>query len=364
MARGLYIHIPFCLQKCAYCDFVSFTCGNREEYINKLCRELKLWKGEKIDSIFIGGGTPTSLPSSLLEKLFSSVNSVFNILPGAEWTIEANPGTMTDEKLRIIKSFGANRISIGVQSFIDNELKLLGRIHTAKEAKNSLILARKYFSNINIDLMSAICEQTLSSFLFSLNTALSFEPEHLSCYSLILEENTPLYNENQKKPLPLPDEDEERDIYYCLCETMEKYGYLHYEISNFARTSFSCRHNLKYWRCEEYIGAGLAAHSYIDSKRIANTSNMSEYLAGSIQKESVLLSDKDKISEFIIMSLRLNEGVDTNEYSKRFKRDFYSDYRNIIDKFLSLHLLRRTSSGFGLTKTGIDVSNSVMCEFV
>lgn len=364
MARGLYIHIPFCMKKCAYCDFVSFTCSDREGYISALCGELDTWRGECVDSIFIGGGTPTCLDARLLERLLSYINSCFKITSDCEWSTEANPKTVDSEKLEILRAGGVNRLSVGVQSFSDSELARTGRVHNADEAAETLELVGRYFDNFNIDIISALPGQSIESFSNTIDRALSFSPSHISCYSLILEEGTPLFEENERAPLNLPDEDSEREMYALAQIKLEKAGYRQYEISNFAKPNRECRHNLKYWHCEEYIGAGLAAHSYIGGTRIGNTTDMKSYLAGNRTEEKITLSGRDMRAEFIIMALRLAEGVSTAEYTRRFGRDFAADYSAQLDKFIKLNLIEKTPAGFRLTERGISVSNSVMCEFV
>lgn len=361
--RGLYVHIPFCVQKCSYCDFVSFTCGEKDAYLGALEDEFDSWRGERIDSVFIGGGTPTSLDAKQLERLLCCINTRFDVK--GEFTIEANPKTLDCKKLDVLKSGGVNRISVGVQSFNDIELKSIGRIHNADDAKRTISLIHDCgFDNVSIDLMSALPNQTLKSFRQTLDTAINLGLTHISCYSLILEEGTPLWREHTNSALKLPDEDTEREMYALAQDVLEASGYRQYEISNFAKDGFECRHNLKYWRCEEYIGTGLAAHSYIDGVRTANTADMAEYLAGGRVCERTVLSGEDMRAEYIIMALRLAEGVKTDDFYRRFGVDFYSEYRDITDKFIKLGLMERTDSGYRLTVNGINVSNSVMCEYV
>ena len=363
MSNGLYIHIPFCMKKCKYCDFVSFECGDKDAYIDALINELKQYTGTEIDTVFIGGGTPTTLDLKQTERLFSHINNTFKLAKDTEWTVEANPSTFDSEKLKLMKVLGANRLSIGVQSFSDIELKALGRIHTAEKAKEAIELAKEYFENINIDIISAVPNQTKASFVKTLDTATSLNPTHISCYSLILEEGTPLFAEYEQGKLILPDEDEEREIYENACERLEREGFLQYEISNFAKKGFECRHNLKYWHLNDYIGAGVAAHSLIGDKRRENTSDLSKYIKGEYIEIEEILSKNDLKFEYIIMTLRLIDGLSSREYSERFASDFYTDYKEQVDKFINLGLMQRTDTGFSLTKRGISLSNSVLCEF-
>lgn len=365
MARGLYVHIPFCVRKCAYCDFVSFAHGDKNSYLDALFSELNSRRGEAVDSIFIGGGTPSCLTAAQMERLLSYINSCFKILPDCEWSVEANPKTLDADKLALMREAGVNRLSVGVQSFSDGELLRIGRIHNSFDALQTIDLARRAgFDNINIDLMSALPEQSYESFEKTLEAAVGLKPEHISCYSLILEEGTPLYEENERGGLVLPDEETERAMYALAQKKLAEAGYIQYEISNFAKPNRECRHNLKYWRCEEYIGAGLAAHSYIEGERFFNTSDLGEYLGGTHEKGRQRLTEDDKKAEFIIMALRLREGLSECEFRRRFGVDFYESYRDITDKFLKLGLMEKTLSGFRLTDEGICVSNSVMCEYV
>ncbi len=363
MPKGLYIHIPFCMKKCKYCDFVSFECGDKDAYIDALINELEGYRGTEVDTIFIGGGTPTTLNLKQTERIFSHISNTFNISKDAEWTVEANPSTFDSEKLKLMRALGANRLSVGVQSFSNAELKALGRIHTAEKAKDALVIAGEYFNNINIDIISAVPNQTKKSFINTLDTAISLKPTHISCYSLILEEGTPLFKEYELGKLILPDEDEEREIYETACETLEKSGFMQYEISNFAKAGYECRHNLKYWHLENYIGAGLAAHSLIDGTRRENTCDLKGYISGEYLDIEEKLSAKDIKFEFIIMTLRLKVGLCEKEYKERFGTYFYSDYKEQIDRFINLGLMMRTEDGFSLTKRGISLSNSVLCEF-
>lgn len=364
MAKGLYIHIPFCVKKCKYCDFVSFECGDKDAYIDALICELESYRGTEVDTVFIGGGTPTTLDNRQTERLFSCINGIFNIAKNAEWTVEANPSTFDREKLELMRALGVNRLSVGVQSFSDNELKALGRIHTAEKAKEALSIARDCFDNINIDIISAVPNQTKDSFLETLDTAISLEPTHISCYSLILEEGTPLFQEYEKGMLKLPDEDTEREIYDIACEMLERAGFMQYEISNFAKKGFECKHNLKYWHLNDYIGAGVAAHSLSDGVRRENTCDLVRYIGGEKLITEEQLSEKDIRFEFIIMTLRLIKGIDEGEYAERFGRCFYDDYKLQLDRFINLGLMRKTDTGFALTKRGISLSNSVLCEFL
>lgn len=364
---GLYIHIPFCVKKCKYCDFVSFQ--NRDEfkdrYINCLIKEAAEYKGENIDTVFIGGGTPTTLSCVQLEKLLSALRENFNIDKNAEFTCEMNPGTADKDKLRVLKRCGVNRLSMGVQSFCDDELKKIGRIHTAAQADGAIRDARECgFENISIDLMSALPSQTFESFKKTLLHAVEKNPEHISCYSLILEENTPLYAEYEAGKLILPSEDDERDMYEFACNFLEKNGYAQYEISNFAKEGKCSRHNMKYWQCREYIGLGIAAHSYYKGVRYYNTSDLPVYLSRNFHSDGkITLTLEDKIEEFMIMGLRMTAGISRTEFKRRFNISVDDVFREEIKKFVSGGFLCDDGENIRLSRKGISVSNSVMCEF-
>lgn len=366
--RGLYIHIPFCIKKCKYCDFTSFA-GREDlffDYSAKICDEMSGYKGEKIDSIFIGGGTPSLLDISDLKLITDSLYKTFDIEKNCEFTMESNPKTLSDEKLYELRKMGVNRLSIGVQSFNDEELFKIGRIHNEKDAENAVISAKKAgFSNINIDLMFSLPGQIADSFKKTLKTAVDLDVQHISCYSLILEEGTPLFEEYERNEITLPDEECDREMYKYACRELAKSGFLQYEISNFAKNSFECKHNLKYWNCDEYIGLGVAAHSYFENKRFFNTNSVEKYLKGEYREaKKEKLTIDDKIKEFVIMGLRKTEGISKTEFYERFNKDFDKLYEERINKFKKLNLIDEKGDFIFLTFEGINVSNSVLCEFV
>lgn len=364
---GLYIHIPFCEKKCKYCDFVSFSDRNeyKKRYISALSEELKEYSGIKADTVFIGGGTPSCLDEEELESVLRTalLYSDRNI---REFTVEANPHTLNRTKLKIMKECGVSRISIGVQSFDDSELKKIGRIHTAVQAIETVELVRSEgFSNFSLDLMSALPGQSFESFKSTLETAVLQEPAHISCYSLILEEGTPLYRECERGGLSLPDEDTEREMYEYACSYLEKNGYKRYEISNFSKPGKESLHNMKYWRCEDYIGAGLAAHSCFRGERFYNTSDLAAYLSGHFRcAKPKKLTLADKVEEFFIMGLRMSEGVSRTEFFRRF--GFWPEkvYGAELAKFIGHGLLKEKGDRICLSERGISVSNSILCEFV
>ena len=366
--QGVYIHIPFCVQKCRYCDFVSY-CGQEDihaEYIEVLGREIAQYHGIEADTVFIGGGTPTILKPALLERLLSLIQEHLRLAEYTEFSVEANPKTLSPEKLRILKTGGVNRLSIGVQSFCDEELRILGRIHSAADAYNTVWMAKNSgFENVNLDLMAALPGQTRRGFQRTLEQAVKLEPTHISCYSLILEEGTPLAADYERGYFQVPDEDEDREIYDYTCAFLAEQGYMQYEISNFARPGFSCRHNLKYWECREYIGLGAAAHSFDGAVRRENTPVLAEYLEGrGIGRIEAVLNREDKISEYIIMGLRKTDGVAAEDFFRRFGTEINAVYGKEIRKFLAGGFMQNKNGRIFLTRKGISVSNSVLCEFI
>lgn len=366
--KGLYIHIPFCVRKCKYCDFVSFTdkADFFDEYIDKLIIEANEYSSEKIDTVFIGGGTPSVLSAKQLKKLIIGITSIFKLADSCEFTIEINPKTLDEEKLRVLRNCGVNRLSVGVQSFCDKELEAIGRIHDAKTAYNTVELIKNYgFDNFNIDIMLGLPNQAKESLEHTLKTAVSLNPTHISCYSLILEENTPLLLEYENGIYPTLSDEDDRELYSFAKAFLKNNNYEQYEISNFSKKGYSSKHNLKYWNCDEYIGLGVAAHSYIDGERFYNTSDFKEYLNGNFHcEEKIMLSTEDKISEYIIMRLRLSDGIFEEEFYKRFNKDFYLLYKNQLDNFIKSGFIKYENKAYKLSDKGINVSNSIMCEFV
>ena len=318
-----------------------------------------------LNSIFFGGGTPSLLTTNEFEKIVDAIKGSFMILPDCEFTIEANPKTLDEEKLRAFVECGVNRLSIGLQSIHENELKILGRIHSFDDFLESYKMARACgIENINIDLMYGIPEQTMDSFEETLHRIIDLNPEHISLYGLILEEGTPFYA--IKDSLDLPAEDSECDMYYLAAKVLSSAGYSHYEISNYAKPEYHCRHNLKYWRCEEYIGVGLAAYSYFDGRRFANTDNTQEYLKSGWTKYDCqdVLSVADLAYEYVMLGLRLAEGFSPEEYKSRFSADFLEGRANIIDKFLRAGYITLKNGRIALTESGFYVSNSIINELI
>ncbi len=368
--RGLYIHVPFCVRKCNYCDFCSFGISEiawREKYIDRLCTEIESYKGQDItiDSVFFGGGTPSLLTPDEFRRIVCTVRECFVVSPLAEFTVEANPKTLDEKKLLNFVECGVNRLSIGLQSIHENELKILGRIHNFEGFLESYNLARRCgIKNLNVDLMYGIPEQTMDSFEKTLKKIIKLSPEHISLYGLILEEGTPFFK--MKEDLPLPSEDTECDMYYLAAKMMADSGYSHYEISNYARPGLECRHNLKYWHCDEYIGVGVSAYSYFGGCRFGNTDDIDEYLSSPCTKYDYRERlDVDSLAyEYVMLGLRLAEGISLDEYKYRFGRDFLSGREKIIDDLKVGGYLSVDNGRIRLTEKGFYVSNSILTELI
>ncbi len=378
MTAGIYLHIPFCVKKCLYCDFISGTNSKEtiENYINSMVNEIESTDiKQDVDSVFIGGGTPSSIPPEYIAKVVDCLRIKLGnrFLKDSEITIETNPKTISENALKIYHDAGINRISMGLQSCIDSELKSLGRIHTFKDFLDSYNIATRYFDNINIDLISGIPHQTMDSFKESLKKVGDLNPNHISVYSLIIEEGTPfyeMYGPGGKFKDSLPNEDIDREMYHFTKEYLSTLGYNRYEISNYAKENKESRHNLKYWKGNNYYGFGIAAASLVDNIRYKNTDNLKEYIdaMGSPEKIRItqeILDIEDCMSEYMILGLRLIKGVSPKEFKARFNEDMENKYGDILNKYLNMGLLHTTIDGnFALTDKGLDVSNSVMEEFL
>ena len=421
----LYIHIPFCARKCAYCDFLSFAAPERvyRDYMDKLLEEIcgqgPNFQEYRVSTIFVGGGTPSILPADLIMELFATLSENFDISPDAEITMEANPGTLTMEKLEVYRQSGVNRLSIGLQSADDKELKYLGRIHSYDSFLKSFQRARQAgFKNINVDLMSALPGQDVHSWKNTLKKVMMLKPEHISAYSLIIEEGTPFYErfgEPQRKwgcgtqmagtenagmeareagadrgsavPAPktaaevaaraavmtlpdLPDEDTDREMYHLTKEMMAAHGYERYEISNYAKEGYECHHNIGYWTGVEYLGLDLGASSYTYGYRYHNTENLQEYLSlnlyegGAAARDIEELSLEDKMEEFMFVGLRMMNGVSGSEFLDRFGQNMWNVYGDALKKLEQQGLIEVDAPMVRLTELGIDVSNVVLSEFL
>ncbi|ELC8466463.1 radical SAM family heme chaperone HemW [Clostridium perfringens] len=372
---SLYIHIPFCAQKCLYCDFPSFARKDhlRKAYIEALNKEIISLREKhnnlEINTIFIGGGTPSVLEADELECLLKEVAKL-NMAKDVEYSMECNPGNLTEEKLEVMKKYGVNRISMGLQAKQDNLLKGLGRIHNYKTFKENFLLAKKVgFNNINVDLMFGLPNQRLNEWEETLREIISLEPAHISAYSLIIEEGTAFYNLYENDKLKLPTEEEERKMYHLAKKILEENGFNQYEISNYAKEGKECRHNLAYWNMDNWIGVGSAAASYINGKRIKNISSVEGYINSINEKreaveEIINNSKNDNMEEFMFMGLRKINGIDENEFKNRFSMNINDVYGEILNKYIDEGLLIRESGRIFLSEKGIEISNIIMADFL
>ncbi|WP_373898905.1 radical SAM family heme chaperone HemW [Haloimpatiens sp. FM7315] len=367
-AVALYIHIPFCKQKCFYCDFPSFS-GKESlmiDYAKALSFEISQVKN-RVKTIFIGGGTPTYLSLdgwNIIKKALDKLNKMENL----EFTIEGNPGSFTEDKLKFFKDMGVNRLSIGVQAMQDDILRSLGRIHTVEDFKNSFNMARNIgFDNINLDIMFGVPNQSLKDYENTLKEAVKMNPEHISCYSLIIEEGTKFCN--NLKNLSLPSEEEERLMYETTIKILKNSGYEQYEISNYSKVNKECRHNLVYWSLEDYIGCGSSAHSYVKGSRYRNEIDINEYILkikekGNAKVEEKINTRKNNMEEFMFLGLRKNKGISKEDFYRKFKLDIYSVYGNTIEKYKKLNFIVDKGDNIYLTQSGLQVSNNIMSDFL
>lgn len=377
---GIYIHIPFCKQKCYYCDFVSYSnkCSEVKEYIESLKKEIGEFdfSNYKVTSIYIGGGTPSYIDSIYIVEILSELKEKLkcNLIEfkDIEITIEVNPGTVDTKKLNDYKKSGINRLSIGLQNTKNDILKKIGRIHTYQEFLEIYKLARETgFKNINIDLMIGIPGQKIGDLKNTLQDIIKLEPEHISVYSLIIEENTPIEKMLENGEIKLPDEDLERNMYWYVKNTLELNGYNHYEISNFAKLGKESRHNLNCWNQEEYIGFGVAAHSYLNGIRFSNTINVEEYIQhieNNRKEENIQIEEnqslEDKKNEFMMLGFRKIQGVDIARFKEKFIDNPIFLYREKLNKLVEEGLIEVDLNHIKLTNKGIDLANLVFEEFV
>lgn len=395
----IYVHIPFCPKKCAYCDFLSFP-GNlrmRREYTDKLLEEIRYQsdfvKEYQVVSVFFGGGTPSALEPGDITALMKALKENYDLAPQAEITMEANPGVMKAEEAAVWRSAGINRISMGLQSADDTELQYLGRIHTYDEFLKSFQRVRMAgFTNVNVDLISGIPGQTVESWKNTLKKTAMLKPEHISAYSLIVEEGTPYYerygdhvevnacemSQEERRRLmalpDLPDEDGEREMYYLTKSFLKKQGYGRYEISNYARPGFECRHNIGYWTGIEYLGLGLGASSLLNGWRFHNTPDYGEYIAahleeeeefiGAFRQEIEQLHVKSRMEEFMFLGLRLTWGVSADAFINAFGQNIRSVYGSVLDGLIRDGLLVSRDGYYRLTERGLDISNYAMSRFL
>lgn len=414
---GLYIHIPFCVKKCNYCDFLSGPAdeATKQNYFEALANEIKSYEDRtevyQVSTVFIGGGTPSSVDAVYIKNILDLVKMIFAVKKDPEITIEINPGTLgvgqghiNKEKLLLYKEAGINRISFGLQSTEEKYLKLLGRIHSYDDFEKNYLLARELgFENINVDLMSALPGQTLSDWEETLKKVLGLKPEHISAYSLIIEEGTNFYerySEGKELASQLPDEDTDRLMYQRTKEILKEYGYQRYEISNYAKPGFECKHNLTYWIGTEYLGLGLGSASLLKKVRFHNAEDINEYLElcnngrnydytnseKRLNSENIKLADDSKenflrdildirreveplskeqqMEEFMFLGLRVLEGVSRKNFFERFQVELEEVYKSVLDKLMKQKLLAEREDRIYLTDYGIDISNAVLAEFL
>lgn len=377
---SIYIHIPFCIRKCLYCDFLSFPVDSdkRKSYVNSLCREIMSatpdYQEYQVISVFFGGGTPSVLPAEELIRILDTVRAHYRLAPDAEITIEMNPGTADADKLRQYITAGMNRLSIGLQTADDQELARIGRIHDYKTFLTTYELARAAgFANINIDIMAALPGQSISSYEHTLHTVTSLDPEHISAYSLILEEGTPLY-ERQSEYL-FPTEEEDREMYRLTKQYLASHGYHRYEISNYAKKRYECRHNKVYWQRGDYAGFGLGASSMVQNVRWKNPEDMAVYEAyvektavrqenGQNVLEKQVLTEKEQMEEYMFLGLRMMQGVDCHDFMRTFGQRIEEIYGGPLEHLYRQGLLVREDDHIRLTDLGIDVSNHVLSQFL
>lgn len=380
MKKGisLYLHIPFCVRKCRYCDFLSVSdCSYtmQKEYLRGLQAELRAWRemaeSYQVKSVFLGGGTPSVLAEGWMEELFHALYEIWEMAPQVEITIEANPGTLTRKKLIEYRTCGINRLSLGLQSAVNQELASLGRIHTYEQFLANYQLAREEgFRNINVDLMSALPGQNLHIYGKSLARVVQLEPEHISAYSLIIEPGTP-FAEDEEILKQLPSEETERRMYHYTKKILQSLGYERYEISNYAKPGYACYHNQVYWTGGEYLGLGLGAASYWNGMRFHNTGNFEKYLREmqrgditAIREEIISDTKKSRMEEYMFLGLRMMQGVSAAVFEKRFGKSMEEQYGGVIGKYMEQGCLTWDGEWLRLTERGIDVSNQVMADFL
>lgn len=366
---GIYIHIPFCKQKCYYCDFVSYANKEcfTEKYIESLISEIESFQNDEVvDTIYIGGGTPSYINEKYIEKIINVIRKKFNVIEDAEITIEINPGTITKEKLELYKEIGINRLSIGMQSVNNNLLKKIGRIHTFDEFDESYNLARNIgFKNINIDLIIGLPKQNMKDIENTIYVIKRLNPEHVSVYSLILEEGTVLEKLVNEKKEKLPEEEIERKMYWKVKNELEKIGYKHYEISNYAKPGFESKHNLNCWEQKEYIGFGVAAHSYYKNKRYSNIEDLDKYIENFDSKIIYEIQTKEeKQKEYMLLGLRKIDGVSMEKFTNIFSKDALDIFKENFEKLQKYGLIDINKDNIKLSDKGIDLANIVWEEFI
>lgn len=368
---ALYIHIPFCQSKCAYCDFASYPGQENawEPYVDVLLEELREWKDRLLEyevaTIFLGGGTPSLLPAGMIERILEEVRSCVSLSPNAEISMEANPGTLTMDKLKAYRVAGFNRLSIGAQSFEDRLLKSLGRIHTSRQIYESVDMARAAgFENLNLDLMYALPGQEPADWRHTLDSAIMLKPDHLSAYSLIVEPGTPMAGRVARGEAILPNDDQTNGMQRLAVEKLAEAGYVRYEISNFAQLGYACRHNLTYWLRGDYLGLGCAAHSMMAGWRFANPAGLRAYLSGERRTDVQQLSRTDAMEETMMLSTRTCRGLDLSAWSQQFGEDFLNGREKQVRRLQSAGLIELSDNFLRLTLRGMEVQNAVVLELM
>lgn len=378
---GLYLHIPFCKNKCPYCDFYSLADPEKtgDDYMRRYADALMLHmedysvsaQNRVIDTVYIGGGTPSFMPVKYMLDIIDSVKRNFTLLPDAEISMEVNPATVDYHGFRKYAKAGVNRISIGMQSAVDSELMALGRIHTFEDFQRAFYDARKAgIENINVDIMYGIPGQTEDTLRETLSRVIELAPEHISFYGLKIEDGTPF--SKIKASLPLPDEDSEYKMYVTAVDILEKHGYMQYEISNFAKPGIECRHNLRYWNCLEYIGFGPGAHSYYNNHRFSFKKDIGLYISeleavsseNSIVDEDYEIGESERIGEYVMLRFRLNDGIDANEFAERFGLNFERTYGKYLKTYTENGFMTKEGSRYAFTTAGRYVSNYILSAMI
>ncbi|MBR5187156.1 MAG: radical SAM family heme chaperone HemW [Clostridia bacterium] len=371
---GIYIHIPFCVKKCAYCDFYSMCdLSLREAYVDALIAQIKSFRAEAknriVDTIYIGGGTPSILSGEQILRILKTVRKAFKVSEDAEITLEANPGTLNPEKLVAYHEAGINRLSIGLQSANEKELSMLGRIHTKEEFERSFLLARlEGFQNINVDIMYALPEQTEQTLSETLDYVIGFDPDHISFYGLTIEPETPFGRNKEIEPL-LPAEDVQVEMYLSSADKLEAAGFFQYEISNFSKPGFECRHNMRYWKLDEYLGFGPAAHSFFNGTRFSYAKSIRNFILNPCQRHQLIethetTTEENAAFEFVMLGFRLRAGIDTAEYAERFGEDFDVKYGERMQPFIEKEYIMKTKNGYRLSRRGFLISNYILSEIL
>ena len=366
---GLYIHIPFCQSKCAYCNFYSITSVNlMPQFVAGLVNEIKLYQRQfdAFDTVYIGGGTPSLLSFGQLSEILAAINEFHKLDKEAEITMEVNPGDVSVEYFKLLISLGINRLNIGVQSFDDKILKFLGRRHNANEAHQAIMYARAAgFKNLGIDLIYGVYGQSINLWKKTLAEATTFRPEHFSCYELTLEASAPLYKRYLEKKIKKLNEKQQKKFFFTTAEELEKVGYIHYEVSNFARkNNFKSRHNMKYWKHAPYLGIGPAAHSFLENRRWWNVKSAKDYLnnvpqgISPVESEEILTAEQLKL-ETLFLALRTNDGIDLSAYQKRFRTDLLEEKKMVIESLINSKLLELKKGFLRPTLAGMAVADSL-----